>query len=463
MVEGRWLPDAFGLSLNQREVDFVVPRLDSDIRLCIDPFLLYKSNRDYLRDAHGLLLTLFTEAFDAFRKGDEARARELIDFPEVVEIRFGYAQGSIRGSGMGPTFSGIVMETLRNSPHLVERGLRHVEELQLFSVGIAQDRISDLAANVLRSFLLDYTRQQAEMWDIPVEEGVPVEHIWDPDLGRWRDSYETLPVDPETKTGILLVPRWIVRGLPWINYDDYLRNDLSTFLRARLGPRRGNSAIPKARAVEITHQHLDLVDKYVDRKESEGAAARPDVPPLLLTAPDPEGTQLLDELGSLDPGHAGAHEYQRLVLRLLNSLLEPELVDGEEQVRTVSGVEIRDLVYSNNSDMPFLRFLLNNHGNLLVVFECKNVEGVDADDINQLANYLGDPMGYCGFICCRNPVGDRMLAKARATYNKGSPHRAILFLTDDDFRIMMEMKRGGSRHPVDYLQRRYREFVQSLE
>lgn len=61
-------------------------------------------------------LTLFTDAFDAFRNGDEARARELIDFPEFVEIRFDYAQGSIRGSGMGPTFSGIVWkrsETVR--------------------------------------------------------------------------------------------------------------------------------------------------------------------------------------------------------------------------------------------------------------------------------------------------------------------------------------------------------------
>ena len=69
----------------------------------------------------------------------------------------------------------------------------------------------------------------------------------------------------------------------------------------------------------------------------------------------------------------------------------------------MSAVEIRDIVYSNNSDMPFAVYLMTNYGSLLLTFECKNTEQVDADDINQLANYLGDPLGRCGFILTRRP------------------------------------------------------------
>jgi len=180
-------------------------------------------------------------------------------------------------------------------------------------------------------------------------------------------------------------------------------------------------------------------------------------------SPYPAGENLLEAIEKLPSGKAGAYEYQRLILSLFNSLFEPELVDGEAQVRTATGVEIRDLVYTNNSDRPFLRFLLTEHGNLLVVFDCKNVRALAPADVNQMANYLGDPMGRCGFIVMRHAPTESELKKARATYNKGSPRKVILFLTDEDLRIMVGLKRGGTRHPVDHLQRRYREFVQSIE
>jgi len=460
---GLWLPEAFDIPLNQREVDFVIPRLDADLPLCIDPFLLYKSRRSDLRGAHDLLLGLFHAAFSAFRENDEGRVASLIDFPEVSEVRFGYARGGIEGRGIGDVLSRLLVETLRQSPALVERGLRHVEELQLFGVGIAEDRISDLAANAIKRFLVEYTQSQCQLWRIPMVEGVPVEHIWDASRGEWVDSYVRLPFDPRTRRAILLVPRWIVRRLPWINYDDFERTDLRAFLRSRLPGDSSRLRLTKGRAVEITRTQVRLVDDYVSRKEREAHLAQPEPPPLLAFSAYPAGDDLLAQVAATPTGHTRAYTYQRLVLQLLNTLLEPELVDGEEQVRTASGVEIRDLIYTNNSALPFLRYLMANHGNLLVTFECKNVDSLGADDINQLANYLGDPLGYCGFIVTRRPPSERILAKARATYVKQQPRRVILILHDDDFRIMVEMKRLGARHPVDHLQRRYRAFVQAIE
>lgn len=463
VTSARWLPDVFGLPLTQHDVDFVIPRLDSDIPLCIDPFLLFKSKRQDLRAAHDLLLGIFFSAFDAIRNGNDERARRLLDFPEVREIRFGYTEVGIEGRGIGQVYGGAVFEAIRASPFLVERGLRHVEELQLFSLGIAEDRVSDLTANVLKSFLVNYTAAQSRLWSIPLTEGVPLPHVWDHEMEAWTDQYVTIPVDPESGVGILLVPRWIVRQLPWINFDDFLRTDLNAFLKSRLPGQAVDVRRSKERAVEITKRNLEVVDAYVDRKERESGSAQPDPPPLLALQKDITGEELLERLKATPIGRKGFSDHQRLVLQLLNRLFEPELVDGEEQVRTASGVEIRDLIFSNNSDLPFLRFLMTSHNNLLVTFECKNVQTLEVADINQLANYLGDPLGYCGFIVARNPPSKNILAKARATYSKQHPRKVILMLCDEDLSIMVAMKKLGQRHPVEHLQRKYRSFVQSID
>jgi hypothetical protein len=460
MQPARWLPEALGVNLSQREVDFVVPRLDADLPLAIDPFLLYKSRREDLKEAHGRLVAMFNKAIEVFRQGDLERAKDLVTFPEVAEIRLGYAEESIVGTGIGEVLSGLVIDVLKASPALVERGLKHIEELQLFSVGIGPDRISDATAGVLKPFLVEYTNRQAALWNIPTEPGQPLPHMWDEQDQEWRDAYVTLPVDPATGIPILLVPRWIVRALPWINYVDYRSTELTRFLRVRTASRRQPL---KEDAVAVTRREVTLVDQYVGRKEREASSAQPTPPPLLATSPFPAGDDLLVGLAGLSAGRDDAYNYQRLVLELLNTLLEPELVDGEAQVRTATGTEIRDLVYSNNSDLPFLRFLMNECKNALVVFECKNVVTLDADDVNQLANYLGDAMGYCGFLVTRNQPGEAVLKKCRATYSKGSPHRVILVVTDADFSRMVEIKRIGSNHPVSHLHRKYRELVQSIE
>jgi hypothetical protein len=455
----RSLNHAFGLNLAQRQVDFVIPRLDADTPLCIDPFLLYKSRQPELAEAHDQLLDVFRHVFAAFDAGDRKRAKVLVDFPEAGEIRFGYATSGHSGRGMGESLGRLVLETLEASPALVRRGLRHVEELQLFSVGIGPDRISDLAANVLKDFLIGYTKRQASLWSIPLAKGVPISHVWARGDGRWEDRYEDVPIDPVTDLPILLVPRWIVRRLPWINYDDYA----STTLRAYLGARKPTtSRTGKPAGVEISRHDVALVDRYVTMKERTSAGAQPTramVPP---SDTEPPLAAFLADLETVPSGAAGATAFQRVVLRAISELFEPDLVDGREQVRTESGTEIRDVVFSNDSDAPFLRYLANSHGNHVIVFECKNKARVDVDDINQLANYLGDPMGYVGVVVARGPATDSVRRKCIATYAKSRPGRVILVLSDTDLREMQGAKERGGR-PVDHLRRKYREFMEAVD
>src|SRR5438552_2971636 len=134
----------------------------------IDPFLLFKSRDADLSGLHSIILRTFNQGIELLRTGNVSNVRELFDFPEASEIGFGYTQKSKRGAGVGSYLSELIIETLSDSPALMERGIRHIEELQLVSLGIGPDRVSDISANLIKQYLIDYTQRQSELWKLPL-------------------------------------------------------------------------------------------------------------------------------------------------------------------------------------------------------------------------------------------------------------------------------------------------------
>lgn len=463
------LNEVFDLPFSQTDVDFVIPDLTQDLRLAIDPFLLFKSRSPEYVAAHDSILAVFNEAILRFGRSDVTGASDLIHFPEVNEIGFGYTKGGIGGSGLGTHLNELVLQTLGASPALVERGVRHVEEMQLVSLGIGPDRVSDIAANILKQFLITYTQQQAELWKIPVEKGVPVHNVFDFEAQKWVDGYYDLPLNSasEPARAILLVPRRIVRTLPWINFEDYQRLEFGLFLRAkeirRVLKKGPSSARPrKEEIVAVTRREVHRIDHYVDAKERDAARAQPE--PLGPEAAEicEHSDHLTRRLQDLAPGPAGATEYQDLMFIILNFLFEPDLIEGIPQNRTEHGTEIRDIIYTNDSDKPFWDFVRNKHGNLSVVFELKNTEELDNDDINQLAGYLGDAIGYVGLLLSRLSWEDKRRLKAMSWYNKGSPHRVIVHLSDEQVIRMLQMKCAG-KDPTAIVRLAYQDFMAKLQ
>lgn len=466
------LTEAFGLGFSQGEVDFVIPRLDEDLPLCIDPFLLYKSRDEVLRDLHSQLLGVFNDGVSLFESGELDDFHHLIDFPEPNEIGFGYSEGAIRGSGLGPHLNRVFADTLAASEPLRERRLRHIEELQLVSVNVGPDRISDIAANVLKQYLIDYTLKQSELWGIPVQKAVPVTHFLDLDDLEWRSAYFDLPQNPITGSPILLVPRRMVRLLPWINYEDYLSSEYRTFMRPETSRAwrgsRGTSGTKKPEVVQVTRENLAVLDQYVGRKEKQAA----NVAPAFVTRQDlglpvrPLAGDFTARLTSLPSGTGAAHEYQRLIFEILNYLFEPELTDGEMEVRTIDGTERRDIIYTNESDSSFWQYIRLTYGSPFAMFESKNVERLSLENINQTAGYLGARLGHIGFIATRNAAGENIVRKTFTTYNDTSvtPRKVILILNDDDFKQMLRLRdEEGVVGSTRYVQRKYREFRTSVQ
>ena len=466
------LTQAFKLTFTQSEVDFVIPRLDQDLPLCIDPFLLYKSRDETLRRLHGQLITLFNNSVVLFREGKRTEMDKIIDFPEVNEIGFGYSEDGVRGSGLGSYLNKLLADTLAASEPLQERGLRHIEELQLVSVGIAADRVSDIAANVLKSFLIEYTQKQADLWGIPIDSSLPVNHYFDFEEYAWRDGYFELPKNRITGLPILLVPRRMVRLLPWINLDDYAASDFRLFLRSTAksnwskfagGTQTKRFTPDKADIVKTTRSNLKLLDDYVNRKEKDAHNALP----VFVEREDlglptrPMAEEFIQRLSTMPTGIAQAKDYQRTVYEIINYLFEPELTDGEMEVRTIEGTERRDIIYTNESDTSFWQYVRLNYGSPLVMFEIKNVEELEFEHINQAVSYLGARLGMLGLIVTRNSPSENVVRKTYAIYNDtpSTPRKTILVLVDADLAVMLRNKDSGQTPtPTQYVQRRYREF-----
>lgn len=356
-----------------------------------------------------------------------------------------------------------------DSPALRQRGIKHVEEMQLFSAGLGPDRISDLTANLIKEFLISYTQRQCSLWKFPLKKGVPIENVFDKQTGSWYDGHFDLPISSHDGSPILLVPRRIVRALPWINYNDFLKMEFSTYLRAKRVRARSNAKPTEAldtdnknAIVTINRREIARVDNYILRKEADKQQAQPSSEYAIDSDVCKQAADLCKRLTDLKPGHLNADTYQRLILEILNFLFNPELISGELEVRTVDGTERRDIIFTNDSDLTFWDYIRGEHSALLLMFETKNVQALEPTHFNQTATYLGDRIGRIGFIVTRNAIQETQQKKAYSIYNDSNPRKIILVFSDSDIKLMLDIRCKGN-DPMRYVQKHYREFRQRVQ
>jgi hypothetical protein len=454
--------------VSQYEVDFVIPRVGIDVPVGIDPFLLFKSRDPELRVLHDRIIDVFRSGVDCIKAGHADDARSIFQFPEVAEIGLGYTRMGKRGSGVGEFLSSLILNTLCDSPAMLERGIRHVEELQLISVGIGPDRVSDIAGSLIKSYLIEYTQKQCETWRIPLTKGVPVKHLFDYKSWCWIDGYFDLPISPIDGSAIVLVPRRIVRALPWINYDDFVKLEFAVYLRAKGTKARGggkneaDTTVIKSNVVAVTRQEITRVSRYIETKEKAAADAQPSSVFVDTRGFATEAGALKKRLSEIPPGTDGATKYQQTVLEILNFLFNPELIDGELEVRTIDGTERRDIIFTNDSDCTFWNYTRQEHSSLYVMFETKNTQAIGAAALNQTATYLGDRLGRLGFIVTRFAPEESAIRKAFSIYNDSNPRKIILFLSDQDLFQLLDLKCSG-KDTTQQMQKIYRKFRTSVQ
>jgi hypothetical protein len=315
------LSDVFGLVIRQDEVDFVVPHLLEDLPLCIDPFLLWKSDQSKYRELHGVLLGFIEQVRKYAVAGHVATARKLLaEVREPVELGLGYAAGSKRGSAIGPALQSAIIETIQRIPQLEDAEFDHLEILALVVPKVAEDRISDITASVLKQWMAEFTGSRC------LELGIPTRKYrligWDADKLDWRPFTAPLPYNPADGSPVILAPLDLLRRLPWINYGDYYK---ATYSHLVLAPSRANHVVPKEQVLAFNRANYEVVRGYVTSRESQSDACTPD--PLFTPLKFDTLKRKAARVRELSTGRVGGADktFEDLAYDLLSSLLYPEL------------------------------------------------------------------------------------------------------------------------------------------
>jgi hypothetical protein len=450
------LSDVFGLVIRQDQVDFVVPHLREDLPLAVDPFLLWKSDRAEYQELHRVLLG-FVEQVRAHALAGRIGAahRLLAEVREPVELGLGYATGTKRGSAIGPMLSAAIIDTFRQVPQLQDTGLDHLEILALLVPKVAEDRISDLTASVIKRWLAGFTTDRCR------ELGIPVQRYrligWDGDQLDWRPFEAQLPYNPTEGSPILLAPLDLLRRLPWINYADYYK---STYSRLVLPAARLGRSAPKQEVLAFNRAHYEVIRGYVRSREEQADDCKPD--PLFVPLRLDTLKRKASQLHSLPTGRAdnADKQFEALAFDLLTSLLYPELDLAGSQVRTISGAHIRDIIFHNDGKAPWLLDLRDLYKARQVVIELKNVPALETEQVNQLYRYLdGREMGSFGMLLARNPPPRNVQRNIIDLYS--SKRVAVVCLDDSDVELMVQLLDSG-RRPVEAFRKKYVEFTRRL-
>lgn len=451
------LIDHFSLSFVQADVDFAIPHLLEDIPLYVDPFLLWSSESTEYNELHQRLLGFFETIRRLVVAGRRSQAfRLLIQIREPKEMGLGYALASKRGSAIGPKLANSILDAYEVIPQLFDANVNHVEELQLVVPGVAEDRIGDVAGCILKDFFVEYTEQTAKKLSIPTKRFM-VDGIWDQNRELWRPGGNVhLPFNPLDETPLLFAPLNLLRHLPWINYEDYYRSGYAQYV---LGPSLLRGKVPKPAVLAFNRSNYTAVERYVREKELLAPRCKPD--PLFEPLSLPTLKKKFAVLRDLPTGkiEKSDRRYEEIVSDVLSSLLYPELIFAESRVRTASGVHIRDLIFYNDSRLPFLRDVSERYDARQPVFELKNVLTLETEHVNQLFRYLDEEFGRFGVLVTRNPPSKAVL---KNTVDLHSSKRCIVLCIDDsDIELMLNLWESD-RNPVEAIKKKFVEFTRLL-
>lgn len=446
------LTDYFNILVSQEETDFAIPFLDEDIPFCLDPFLLWRSPSMQDTSLHGMLVNSFNYLGFLVNKGKETIARKmLIKASECDEVGLGFSS-TRHGQRIGTKAANEILSLFSLIPQITKNGFTHFEEIQLYVDQISKDRISDIACTYLKSWLIDYTIDQCQKLDIPTSD-ITLESIYNVKDNKFKAEGVKLPCNPQDGRPILLVPKRWLRQAPWIGCDNYIKD---YFINEVLG---GEDKLSKVEILNFNRHNYGVVQVYIKQKEKTQSDCHND--PLFKPIPIISAKRKFSAIERLPTGKTdnADKKYEDYICQLLASLLYPHLDFAAEQVRTDSGVQIRDLIFYNTRSETFLQDIHGIYGNKQLVFELKNVKSIEREHLTQLNRYLANDFGGFGILVTRNPLSKPMFKNTIDLWS--GQRRCIIALTDVDIKLMVSVYESKQRLPIEVIKKRYIEFTRA--
>lgn len=276
-----------------------------DTPLFIDPFLLFNNEEEKYQELHKQIIDylVFLKEQARIKLADndlKAHLKSYYVFPEVKECWLGYSKTGNEGAGLSLDFAytlhsglnsiieNVGSETISKSTHL--------EKLCLIGDKVDIDKISDFTANLIKTYLLEYTECFAK-------NHISSEKCKEINVDRAYFNYKTktfaskkyyLPIYKANNMEeyVLLTPKNILRwDCTWINkkdfYEDYysvistipggtLRYQLETYIQERLYEDEKNKLTKQEKNKtlnDLLKKFPEVIDYYIKYKEDNSDEA----------------------------------------------------------------------------------------------------------------------------------------------------------------------------------------------
>ena len=334
------LTDHHGIHKSQSEIDFAIQFFDEDIPLYEDPFLLWKSPSQQDQSLHTAITNSFNHLNYLLKKGRSAEATAiLMNISECHEVGLGVSK-TRKGVRIGEEQALKILSLFHDIPEYSQFGFTHFEIIQLYVSGISKDRISDIACNYIKSFLIDYTIEQCEENNIPLEKFC-LDSIYNYRNNNLDTDQEVfLPSNPISNEPLIFTPKRWLRFNPWINFENYFKDHCPK--DEIFNP---DDVEERVKVLTYNRDNYNVVEGYVKYKEKHVDNCKND--PLFSQIPVISAKRKLKEILSLNTGKEDGADmkYEELCADLLASLFYPHLDFAQTQSRTDSGRHIRDLIF----------------------------------------------------------------------------------------------------------------------
>lgn len=254
------ISEHFNLELTQTELEFVDVDTVRDVELFIDPAWIHIEDEPWFMEAALTLSSFFNHIIELYENGDIDSAKQLFDYAhEPNETCFGLSVNNPNGTGASADMLGKVFDRLLRD-NMFDRGfVSRLEDIHVFIEDFGQDRLSDLVTNIIRKHLVDFTKEQCEIHNIPINNNPhPLAHYWNRETNNWLECNEA----PLIVNGrpILLVPKNMV-----VKYYRYSTGQYCThhvLVRRAEQHKRENSHL-----VRQTTRKDGTIVRYVNKKD----------------------------------------------------------------------------------------------------------------------------------------------------------------------------------------------------
>jgi hypothetical protein len=468
----------FNLGKIQSELDFVDIPLDKDIKLYLDPYALSVVKEPWYQESHSIIVDFFQELINSIRKKDKNRAVYLLShLHENNETRLGLSLDRPGGRGVDEVQATQLYERFEKSKAVVTGKIHDIGDCELLIPGVGNDKISDITTNIIKSKLIQYTQEQCESHNIPMQD-VAVQSIWDPQDKEWISMYAKLP---QYLGGyLLLIPKRAVRRQLTFNHGAY-ENFALHYLRGE--HLSANSSLVKVlkrktgeiRIVLIKDIKADVKQKFSSTKDflfdfSEKHPAsfheykiKAAVKSQELTdyeieyvhpQPIEDKSQLfIEQLKLIQPGRPEAGKYHKLVKSSLEFIFTPVLQNFVIEQELDRGIKRVDIVANNRDSMGFFHNLTTRHQVKApyIFIECKNYQDDPVNpEFDQLAGRLDNIRGQFGVLFTRKiEKKEATIARLRTYCHREGKY--IITIDDNELTQILQHRGKQETEKIDEL------------